>query len=78
MRREEKTVYWLLFSLPSQGMLECERKVDHHMQLANYLREQVKKKTGFQLVVEVSEPVALWYCGTVVLWWPPRRCRVNL
>ena len=44
-------------------MLECEKKLDHHLQLANYLREQVKKKTGFQLVVEVSDSVALWYCG---------------
>ena len=47
-------------------MLECEKKLDHHLQLANYLREQVKKKTGFQLVVEVSDSVALWYCGAVV------------
>ena len=38
----------------AQGMRECERMINQRMQLACYLREQVKKRDGFQLVVEVS------------------------
>ena len=43
-----------------QGLAWCGKEVDRQMRIAAYLRDRIKERTGFQLVVEVYTFIMLY------------------